>query len=414
MPTSCNRPGGSEASAAVQDGGRTWERGRGITARWTWSASRSTEAGFELRDARLGGLCSRLGGFGSCHGGPMRGCLPLGPELGSQSGGRFLPTFGVLLGVAEQVLARRRVVKAHLAPDLRSQLQPQRLARQPQRPVDRLDRRQPLVPAIDQPIALQYAASDAPPSGRTGNTPVPPARHRLPASSPRPRATCSATPPPARSPGPSPPPRPCSSSASDPRPRRPRTHRAPPTPGDCLPRSRSAGLPRRTRRDAPRSTAPARRRRSEWREAGGRSPPTACRPRSGTQSRREGEWSGSSASLRMQRTRVGHKRVSKDGTTAMSLSQAASRELYREGQGAPDQDDPASADGPPRVGARPDVAMHGRGRQARGRPSRTRTCASCLARCSWPCLGDPRARALAASGSHGALLHGARNHAVVD
>ena len=60
----------------MQDGGRTWERGRGITARWTWSASRSTEAGFELRDARLGS-------FGSRQGGPMRGCLLLGPELGS-------------------------------------------------------------------------------------------------------------------------------------------------------------------------------------------------------------------------------------------------------------------------------------------------------------------------------------------
>ena len=110
-------------------------------------SSSATRASAASARARAAPTCGRLLlglklGRSSCGG------FPLGPELGSL-------TRSMLLAVAEQVLARRRVVKTHLAPGLRPKLEPQHLARHRERPVDRLHRRQTLVLALHQTVALQ-------------------------------------------------------------------------------------------------------------------------------------------------------------------------------------------------------------------------------------------------------------------
>ena len=64
------------------------------------------------------------------------------------------------------------------------------------------------------------------------------------------------------------------------------------------------------------------RRRSGWRGAGGRSPPGACRPRSGSQSRRGERRVVASGGLLHRRGGGGRVRVANDGTTGLLLSQA--------------------------------------------------------------------------------------------
>ena len=60
----------------------------------------------EVGDTGFGGLGPEFGGLSPGFGG-------FGPSRGSTPSGRFLQTRGMLLGVGEQVLAHRRVVKAH-------------------------------------------------------------------------------------------------------------------------------------------------------------------------------------------------------------------------------------------------------------------------------------------------------------